>query len=180
MFYTDLQKVHQNRTLKPRYARTQATPQAVRLDPEFDASKGDVFPGSVLTLKGNGVVTVCDGTTDPAGLCGSWIAPVYGIDEIRGNGGDQDMAMWVLGNDAIFEVHAPAFDASADWAGAMAKVAAGKTVELVSNAKGLLTVPDDTATAAEGEGTTTPTAPKPVVRLVGMEGTNVLLIAGLL
>lgn len=164
--FTTMQHVHQSRTLKPRYARTQATPQAVRLDPEWDAAKGDIFPGSVLTRLSAGKVTLCDGTTAPAGLSGNWVAPVFGIDEVRNGSGDMDMALWVLDSSAIFAVSAPAFDTKADWAAKIEDLDAGKAVYLKSNDKGLLTIDGNAPTA------------NTVARLIGMEGTTVILIAG--
>ena len=164
MFYTNMQHVHQSRTLKPRYARTQATPQAVQLDPEWDGSK-DIFPGSVLSRKANGKVTLADGKNAPAGLCGNWIAPVFGIDEVRVDG-NWDVAMWVLDNSAIFAVEAPAFDVEGITAANVAELDAGKKVFLKANENGLLTYDGNTATAQS------------IAELVGMEGTNIILIAG--
>lgn len=168
--YTDMQHVHQSRTLKPRYARTQATPQAVRLDPAWDASKGDIFPGSVMTRLADGKVTMCDGTTAPAGLCGNWCAPVFGIDEIRKGSGDMDMALWVLGGDAIFAIEAPAFDQTADWNAQKTSLEAGKVVYLKSNEKGLLTPETDPQTVTANT----------IARLIDLEGTKIILVGGLL
>ena len=168
--YTDMQHVHQSRTLKPRYARTQATPQAVRLDPAWDASKGDIFPGSVMTRLADGKVTMCNGTTAPAGLCGNWCAPVFGIDEIRKGSGDMDMALWVLGGDAIFAIEAPAFDTTADWNTQKTSLEAGKVVYLKSNSKGRLTPEADPQTATANT----------VARLIDLEGTKIILVGGLL
>lgn len=164
MFYTNLQHVHQNRTLKPRYARTQATPQAVQLDPTWDGSK-DIFPGSVLSRKANGKVTLADGKNAPAGLCGNWIAPVFGIDEVRVDG-NWDVAMWVLGNDAIFAVEAPAFDIEGITVDKLEEINSGKAVYLKPNENGLLTYDGNEQTA------------QTIAQLVGMEGTNIILIAG--
>ena len=167
--YTTMDHVHQSRTMKPRYARTQATPQAVRLDPAYDTASGDIFPGTVMTRLADNKVTRCDGTKAPAGLSGSWCAPAFGIDEVN-RGGQRDMAMWVLGGDAIFAISAPAFDAEADWATAKTELDQGKVVYLKSNEAGLLTLETDHAT---------PTA-NTVARLVGVEGTDTIIIAGLL
>ena len=166
--YVPMNRVHQSRTLKPKYAKTQATPQAVRLDPAWDA-KRDIFPGSVLSRKAKGYVTLCDGTNAPAGLSANFVAPVYGIDEMPGTAGDGDMAMWVLGGDAVFEVSAPAFDKAADWSGAASKLDEGKAVYLKANADGLLTVED-------AEVPTKDTA----ARLIGVEGDRTIYVAGLL
>lgn len=166
--YVPMNRVHQSRTIKPRYAKTQATPQAVRLDPAWDA-KRDIFPGSVLSRKAKGYVTLCDGTNAPAGLSANFVAPVYGIDEVRGCAGDGDMAMWVLGGDAVFAVSLPAFDKAADWSGAADKMDAGKAVYLKANSDGLLTVEDAEQPTKDS-----------VCRLVGVEGDRTILVAGLL
>ena len=167
--YTDMQHVFQSRTLKPRYARVQSTPQAVRLDPSWDPTTADIFPGTVMSRLGDGKVTVCDGVKAPAGLSYNWCAPAYGIDEIR-RGGQLDMSMVVMGPDAIWAVYAPAFDTEADWAGAAADLEAGKPVYLKANAKGLLTLEDDQNTQTANS----------VCRLIGVEGQSCIVVAGLL
>lgn len=164
-----MQHVFQSRTLKPRYARVQSTPQAVRLDPAWDAASGDIFPGTVMSRIGDGKVTVCDGVKAPAGLSYNWCAPAYGIDEIR-RGGQLDMSMVVMGPDAIWAVYAPAFDVEADFTAAAADLEAGKTVYLKSNARGLLTPEDDRQTQTANT----------VCRLIGVEGQSCILVAGLL
>lgn len=139
---TNLNHVHQSRTIKPRYARTQATPQAWKLDPKWDTASGDIFPGSCAKRLGDGNVTLATAAGEAFGLFGNWIAPVYGIDEVTGDG-NWDVAIWVLGNDAVMAIEAPAFDEEADWAGAKEDLAAGKKVFLDANAKGLLTIVED-------------------------------------
>lgn len=157
-FYTTLAEVHQNRTLKPRYARTQATPQGVTLASSVDK---DVFAGMVLAAKGDGTVVPCDATMIPAGICGTMAIEL----EVSNT---KDVAMWVPGSDAVLEIHAPAFDAGADWATAKTTLASGKEVLLCSDKDGYLTI------AAEGD------AARAKFRLVGVEGSNVILVAGLL
>ena len=139
--YTNLNHVHQSRTIKPRYARTQATPQAWTLAADWDTATGDIFPGSCMKRVGNGEATLAVEGDTPFGLCGSWIAPVFGIDEITGDG-NWDIAVWVLGNDSIMAIEAPAFDVEADWAGAKEDLKT-KKVFLAPNAKGLLTIADE-------------------------------------
>lgn len=157
-FYTTLAEVHKNRTLKPRYARTQATPQAVELAASVTA---DVFPGMVLASKGDGTVVPCDATMIPAGLCGTWTKELEPTNA-------RCIAMWVPGSDAILEIHSPAFLTTADWATAKTNLASGKEVLLCSDANGYLCIAgsDDTARAK--------------FRLVGVEGSDVILVAGLL
>lgn len=172
--YTDMNHVHQSRTLKPVYGRTQATPQSVQLDSAWDVTTADIFPGTVLTRLAGGKVTVCDGTKIPAGLSGNWLAPAFGIDEIRINS-REDMAMYVLSPDAVFTVSKPAYDTTAPWADAKAALTSGKAVYLKSNTKGLLTVEMD------GAGTAIATTPSvnSVVRLIDFDGSSVITIAGL-
>ena len=157
-FYTNLAEVHKNRTLKPRYARTQATPKGVVLATEVTA---DVFPGMVLAQKSDGTVVPCDETKIPAGLCGNWTRELEYTNS-------RDIAMWVPGNDAELLVFAPAFDGTADWTTAKTNLDAGKEVLLCSNANGYLTV----ATADD--------ATRAKFRLVGIEGSSCIVVAGLL
>jgi len=165
--YTNLNHVHQSRTIKPRYARTQATPQAWQLDPEWDVADADIFPGSCMKRVGDGKVSLAVEGEAAFGLCGNWIAPVYGIDEVTGDG-NWDVAVWVLGNDSIMAIEAPAFDTAADWAGAKAQLADGEKVFLVPNASGLLTI----ATAADGEEASGP------FELVDVEDATHILVCG--
>lgn len=158
---TNMNHVHQSRTLKPRYARTQATPQAWSLDSTWKFSK-DILPGSCMKRIGNGEVTLCGASDVPFGLCGNWIAPVFGIDEVT-NDGNWDVAVWVLGNDAIMAVSAPAFDTTANWTTAKANLAAGQRVFLGPNANGLLTIKGSGECAFE---------------LVDVEDANTILVTG--
>ena len=139
--YTNLNHVHQSRTIKPRYARSQATPQAWQLDPEWDTADGDIFPGSCMKRCGDGKATLATEAGTAFGLCGSWIAPVFGIDEVTGDG-NWDISVWVLGNDSVMAIEAPAFDAEADWAGAKEDLKSGK-VFLDANSAGLLTIAEE-------------------------------------
>ena len=175
--YTNMTHVHQSRTIKPVYGFSQATPQAVYLDPAFTASDGDIFPGSVLTRESGGKVTLCNGTKIPAGLSGNWVAPTYGIDEIRGGAGDLEMSMWVLSPDAELEVTAPAFDTTAAWTTAKTELDAGKAVYLRSSTTGLLTLD---LTGAEGSQTDNTVTVNSIARLLDVESTSCIHIGGLL
>lgn len=186
-FWTTLDKFHQNRTIKPKYARTQATPQAVKLADGYTGAN-DIFPGSVLTRAGGyeiGIVNLCDAEKTPAGLAGTWVANTYGINELELTG-SHDMAMWVLNKDAIFEIQNPAhgvatlntvgpIDGTANWATAKTNVEAGTDVYLCSNAKGQLTI------QTAGEGATLPNN-LTVCKLISVEATapvTVITVAGL-
>lgn len=140
-FYTDLKNVHRSRTIKPLYGRTQATPQAAKLRADFrNTFTADVYPGSVMTRVADNRVIPCDGTTTPYGLCGNWIAPTLGIDEVTHGSGDWDVTLFVLGNDAVYRIEAPAFDSTADWIGAYNELKAGQAVYLKANKDALLTL----------------------------------------
>lgn len=157
-FWTNIADVHKNRPLKPRYTRTQATPQAVMLSPEEELA---VWPGCVVYTDSKGEARVCTGDQKAAGLCGTWTREM----ELTGA---EDIAMWVLGNDAIMALTAyngDEFDTEVEWADELAKLDDGEAVYLKANDKGQLT--------AGG------TADDAACRLVGMEGNQTLLIAGL-
>ncbi len=164
--YTNMNHVHQSRTIKPRYARTQATPQAWTLDPTWNTATGDIFPGSCMKRSSDGKVTLATAAGEAFGLCGNWIAPVYGIDEVTGDG-NWDVAVWVLGNDSIMAIEAPAFDTTADWAGAKEALKTGK-VYLDANNKGLLTI-------VEAEAGETASGP---FELVDVEDATHILVCG--
>lgn len=115
MFITDLAHALQQRTIRPLYAHTQATAKAGFLDPDW-AKTVDIFPGMVLTRTQGDVYTLYTGAAGqkPTGLSALFIAPAYGIDELRLNTINA-IAVWVGGNQAEFEILSPAFDTSADW-----------------------------------------------------------------
>lgn len=154
----------QHRTIKPLYAKTQATNQSMTLDPTFTAASGDILPGCVMSYLGNGVVTLCDGTKAPYGLADSFCAPGMNIDEVRENGLNL-MGVWVGGEDSQFAIYPPAYDTAAGWTAEIANLKAGKNVYLKSNAKGLLTLEDtpDTKTA------------NTICELLGMEGSTLIV-----
>ena len=113
MIRTTLDKAWIRRPIRPIYAMTQATPRAGFLDPAFDRSV-DVYPGMVMTRAGGDLFTVPDNIADvPAGLCAQYIGG-EGIDELL-ESGINAMAVWVMGNDAEFEIDSPSFDADATW-----------------------------------------------------------------
>ena len=154
----------QHRTIKPLYAKTQATNQAMTLDPAFTAASGDILPGSVMSYLGDGVVTLCDGTKAPWGLSDSFCAPSLNIDEVRENGLNL-MGVWRGGSDSQFSISAPAYDVTAGWTAQIANLKAGKRVYLMSNSKGLLTL--ETAPATKTDNT--------ICELLGMEGSTLIV-----
>jgi hypothetical protein len=126
MLRTRLNNSYIKRTIRPLYGFTQATPQSGFLDPSWDRST-PIYPGMALTKTVGDQVTLCGagsgaggvGTAAnniPIGLCGHYIGG-DGIDELLDVGMNM-LANWVLAPDAQFEILAPAFDTTADWAGA--------------------------------------------------------------
>lgn len=58
MIRVPLDKAHEQRTLRPLYGWTQATPKHVFLDPEWDRSV-DIFPGMVaMKTEGDNVAPI--------------------------------------------------------------------------------------------------------------------------
>ena len=157
-FITTIADVHKNRPLKPRYAKTQATAQAVK---KAATESTELQPGMVLTRKSDGTVIVCKGSTEPYGLCGTFEKEL----DLQTNG--KDVAMWVLGSDAIFALDNYNSSVAAALTTAAASLDAGEAVLLEAGSDGLLQI-------AANDSTKTP-----VCRLVGIEGTT-LLIAGCL
>lgn len=148
-----------HRYIKPGYAKTQATCQGKVLDAAFTADKGDIVPGSVMSLLGNGRVTLCDGTMEPWGLSDNFCSPATGIDEVRANGQNL-IGVWKGGSDSEFFIEAPAYDATAAWADQVAVLDTGKPVYLKSNDKGLLTLEAEVSTATANT----------ICKLVAVEG----------
>jgi len=83
------------------------------LDPNW-ARTTDILPGMVCTRLAGEVFTLASTTTHKGfGLSALFVAPVLGIDELKSSG-TNNFAVCVGGNDAEFEVLAPAFDSTAD------------------------------------------------------------------
>jgi hypothetical protein len=101
------------RTIRPKYAWTQSTPQSMFVDPAWDRSV-DIYPGMALMKTAGENVTLINGTGTPFGLAAFYMAPTYGIDEITEQGINA-CAVWVLGPDAEFDISAPAFDSTQSW-----------------------------------------------------------------
>lgn len=158
-FITTIADVHKNRPLKPRYAKTQATAQAVK---KAAAETTELVPGMVLSRKSDGTVIVCKGSTTPAGLCGTFEKEL----DLQ-TGPNKDVAMWVLGSDAIFALDKYNEAVASALTTAKSTLDAGREVLLEAASDGLLTI-----AASDSQNT-------PVCRLIGIEGTT-LLIAGLL
>ncbi len=115
MFKVRADTAAQQRTIRPLYAQHQATPYGGFLDPSWDRSR-DIYPGMVCSRTNGENFSLYTGATGqtPFGLSALFVAPSLGIDEVRESGTNL-FTVWTGGNDAVFEVLAPAFDTSATW-----------------------------------------------------------------
>lgn len=122
----------EDRAIKPLYARTQATPQAMA----FGKGKNvGVRPGMVAA-KNVGDVEANDGEMYQTGVFGS-----YG--DKRMTDSSIDATVWVLSAGAMFEIERRAIDQTANWDGANDLLDQGKNVLVGSNDAGLLTIVTD-------------------------------------
>jgi|SRR5665213_1352329 len=178
MFRTNLATAYLKRTFRPLYGWTQATPKSGYLDPAW-ARATAIYPGYVMTKTvGNNYVpigTANSGTAKeeqlPAGFVGQFIGGA-GIDELLESGVNA-LSVWVLGPDAEFEVLAPAFDAvtGGTWSTADANDGLDHYVYAYVD-----TAPGQLCLAGGSGGTVGET---PVARLIQVESTNSIIIAGL-
>jgi len=161
MFRPTVANPAQKRTLRPIYAQHQATSYGGFLDPAWDRSF-DVLPGTVMCRKTAEVFTPFTGSGNqkPFGLSALFIAPTLGIDEVTATGTNL-FTVWVGGEQAVFEVLAPAFDQTANWSGL--NPTDGGRVLLTGNANGLLTPTGATNANA-------------IAELLDVESTDVILI----
>lgn len=115
----DPNKAWIQRPLRQLYSHTASQAADCLLDPNWNRAV-DIFPGMVMMQKATAssgagdVVTLIDATGNPFGLCGVYIAPVYGIDEPR-DSGVNSIPVWVLSEQSEFEVHSPSFDDQETW-----------------------------------------------------------------
>jgi hypothetical protein len=165
MLRTRLNKAYIKRTIRPLYGWSQTTPKSVFLDPAWDRSVA-VFPGMVFMKTAGENVTLINGTGVPYGL-GALYVGGDGIDEVL-DAGINAFAVWVLADDAEFEILAPAFDPAATWAeagdGTETLVYAGTT----GATRGML-VPAGASGASA----------KPVARLLKVNSPTKITIGGL-
>ena len=102
MIYTSLQNVLLERTIKPLYAKTQATAQDWTVDPTILTNATIVKPGFIAaadTVDGHPVATLAGTTDAPIGFFANFINGVE--DEVAISGTDK-VAIWTLDNDARF------------------------------------------------------------------------------
>lgn len=118
MLHLTADNVEQQRTIRPLYANTQATPYGCFLDPEFDRG-ADILPGMVMTKLDGEKATLYGYGDDAAthevwGLSALFVAPRLGVNELAGLNHNV-FAVWVGDNQSVFEILAPAFDTTATW-----------------------------------------------------------------
>lgn len=145
MFRPTLANPAQKRTIRPIYAQHQATTYGGFLDPNWNRSF-DILPGMVMCrLKdevftpyttNNGTPVLPSANAKPFGLAALFVAPSMGIDEVTATGTNL-FTVWVGGEQAVFEILAPAFDTTAPWSAT--QVTDGGIQLLTANATGQLT-----------------------------------------
>ena len=128
MFYVNSNNLTQKRTLRPLYEP--ATAYAGYLDPAW-ARGTDILPGMVVVKLAKEKFTLATtAAQEPFGLSALFVAPTLGIDEVK-LASTNAFTVWKGDSQATFEILAPAFDTTADWAGAVSTAAtAGQAVRL--------------------------------------------------
>jgi hypothetical protein len=180
MFRTNLATNYLKRTIRPLYGWTQATPKSGYLDPSWNRSVA-LYPGFVMTKTvGNNYVplgtansSASKASQTPAGFLGQWVGGA-GIDELLESGVNA-LSIWTLGPDAEFEFLAPAFDSVTGGNWAAADVVGNDGVDTLIYAY-VDTTPGQLCLAAGTGGTV---SSRPVARLVQVESTNSIIVAGL-
>lgn len=165
MIRTTMDQAWVKRNIRPLYGWTQTTPKAMLLDPAWDRSV-DIYPGMCAMKTSGDQVSLINGTGYPYGLFGNFIGG-YGIDRLLEQGVNA-CAVWVLAQDAEFEVLAPAFDSSLSW------VDPGNGTTLRVHAY--------TSTAKRGQlclAGTSGASTRPVARLLRVDSANKIIIGGL-
>ena len=174
MFRPPLSNPTQKRTLRPLYANYQATPWAGSLDPDLDVDF-DILPGTVMQRLYGEVFAPYTGEagTVPFGLSALFVAPKLGVNEVSSSGTGL-FTVWVGGDQAAFEVLAPAFDTEATWP----TTTGPSRVMLTANDKGRLTPEGVTAENAIAELIDIPSTDKIVVRLNRLDLSSTTDLAG--
>ncbi len=174
MFRPPLSNPTQKRTLRPLYANYQATPWAGFLDPDLDVDF-DILPGTVMQRLYGEVFAPYTGEagTVPFGLSALFVAPKLGVNEVSSSGTGL-FTVWVGGDQAAFEVLAPAFDTEATWP----TTTGPSRVMLTANDKGRLTPRGVTAENAIAELIDIPSTDKIVVRLNRLDLSSTTDLAG--
>ena len=174
MFRPPLSNPAQKRTLRPLYANHQATPWGGFLDPDLDVDF-DILPGTVMQRLYGEVFAPYTGEagTVPFGLSALFVAPRLGVNEVSSTGTGL-FTVWVGGDQAVFEVLAPAFDVDADWP---TTTGPGRTM-LTANSSGRLTPEGATAENVIAELIDIPSPDKIVVRLNRVDLSSTTALAG--
>lgn len=174
MFRPPLSNPTQKRTLLPLYANYQATPWAGFLDPDLDVDF-DILPGTVMQRLYGEVFAPYTGEsgTVPFGLSALFVAPKLGVNEVSSSGTGL-FTVWVGGDQAVFEVLAPAFDIEATWP----TTTGPSRVMLTANDKGRLTPEGVTAENVIAELIDIPSTDKIVVRLNRLDLSSTTDLAG--
>lgn len=161
MFRPSISNPAQKRTLRPVYAQHQATSWGGFLDPAWGRTF-DILPGTVMARSTAEVFTPYTGAAGqkPFGLSALFCAPTLGIDEVTATGTNL-FTVWVGDSDAVFEVIAPAFDATANWSAA--NPTNGRRQLLTATSQGLLTPTGVNAGNA-------------IAELLDVESTSVILV----
>lgn len=167
MYRVSLANAFAKRTLRPLYEKHQATPVAI---PLYASESQTIYSGMVATLRTDGTVEICDGTTQvPFGLFALDYNSV--INDLDGQPNDLvsassteagattsgfPFAVWQGGPDAYFRIDAPAFDTTqtytvgqllyADAAGLVSNqlntdaLPIGRVIEVVSSTRMVINV----------------------------------------
>lgn len=139
IFYAPVSNPALKRMIRPIYAQHQATTYGGFLDPNWTRSF-DIYPGTVMCRLTKEIFTPYIGgaasTAKPFGLSSLFCAPQLGVDEITATGTNL-FTVWVGGEQAVFEILAPGFDATASWS--TLNPTDGGVVLLTATSQGLLT-----------------------------------------
>lgn len=174
MFRPPLSNPSTHRTLRPLYANYQATPWAGFLDPDLDVDF-DILPGTVMQRLYGEVFAPYTGEagTAPFGFSALFVAPRLGVSEVSSDGTGL-FTVWVGGDQAVFEVLAPAFDVDATWP---TTTGPGR-IMLTANAQGRLTPAGVNSGNAIAELIDIPSPDKIVVRLNRVDLSSATPLAG--
>lgn len=165
MFRPPISNPALKRTIRPIYAQHQATTYGGFLDPNWNRAF-DILPGTVMSRLTKEIFTPFTGAAGqtPFGLAALFVAPQLGVDEVTATGTNL-FTVWVGGPQAVFEILAPAFDASANWAGSN-----------VVNGGVALLKPQITAGANQGKLTVGGTGANCIAELIDVPTTDKILI----
>lgn len=183
MLRTTIDRAYQKRTIRELYSYSASTPKDCLLDPAW-ARATDIYPGmGVVSFSSaasgiSDLVTIPDAAGDiPYGLIGVFVAPAFGIDEVR-DAGVNSVPVWVLSPGSEFEILAPAFDSNAAWTFPTDGTEMLVYVQTVASGTGTtLTIPGQLCPSTNHAGGAHTT--KPVARALSRPATDRLIISGL-